>query len=453
MNNTEIRKKDKKDGKNEKIKSAQNILIRGGNVLTFSEKFGGARASVRDVLVQGGRISEIAENISPDTAVEIVDASGLWVVPGLVDIHCHLREPGYEYKEDIASGAAAAAAGGFSTICCMANTEPVNDNAVVTSYILQKAAMAGSVRVRPIAALTKGLRGEELTEVGELAAAGAVALSDDGKSVKNAARLRLALCYAKRFGLPVISHPEDTELTGDGLMNEGDWSTALGLAGITRAAEETIVARDCMLAELEGSAIHIAHVSTRGGAEIVRRMKARGARVTCETAPHYLYATDEWVRDYDTNTKVNPPLRTDDDRDALIEALRDGTIDCIATDHAPHHMDEKNVEYAIAASGISGFETALSLCWSALVAPGHLTPEQLFEKWTVRPAEILHLGAGTLEVGGNADIALIDPDATWTVDPAHFVSRGKNSPFGGHTLDAVVRRTYAGGVLAYENGR
>jgi dihydroorotase len=420
----------------------KNILIKGGRILTP----GGVTEG--DLLVAGGRIEAVGGDLRDDGA-EIVPAAGLWVVPGLVDIHCHLREPGFEHKEDIASGVAAAAKGGFTTVCCMANTDPVNDNAVVTEFIKRRAEEAGPVRVLPIAAVTKGLRGEELTEMGELSEAGAAAVSDDGQSVRNAQRMRLALSYAKRFGLVVISHPEDENLVDGGVMNEGYWSTALGLPGVTRAAEETIIARDCMLAALEKARLHVAHVSTAGGADIVRRAKSAGTPVTCETAPHYLYATDEWVQGYDANTKVNPPLRTEADRAALIEALKDGTIDCIATDHAPHHLDDKNVEYAIASSGISGFETALSICWTALVRPGHLTPEQLFDKLTRAPARVLGIDAGALDAGSRADIAIIDPDGEWIVDPAKLVSRGKNTPFAGKTLSAVVKFTIAGGMIIY----
>ncbi|MDR0653806.1 MAG: dihydroorotase [Synergistaceae bacterium] len=418
------------------------FLIKGGVVVTP----GGMKGL--DLMIEAGRISRVGENLTAD-GFRTIDATDMIVSPGLVDIHCHLREPGYEEKEDIASGAAAAAKGGFTSVCCMANTNPVNDNAVVTEFIKKKAAMAGPVRVHPIAAITKNLAGEELTEAGDLAEAGAVALSDDGKCVRNAMRMRLALSYAKRFGLKVISHPEDTDLTDGGLMNEGYWSTALGLPGITRAAEETMIARDCILAEAENTGIHIAHVSTRGGAEIIRQAKRRNAAVTCETAPHYIYATDEWVKDYDTNTKVSPPLRAEDDRAAIIEALADGTIDCIATDHAPHHIDDKNVEYAIAANGISGFETAFSICWTVLVKGGILSPEELFRKMTSAPAEILGLDAGIIKEGSIADIAIVSPDAEWTVDPSKFVSRGHNSPFGGRMLSGMVKCTIAGGEIVY----
>ncbi|MDR3353457.1 MAG: dihydroorotase [Synergistaceae bacterium] len=423
--------------------NGKNIyLIKGGDV------FSGGETKKRDVLIRDGVIEAIGEGLECPEA-EVVDAPGMWIVPGLVDIHCHLREPGFEYKEDIASGSAAAAAGGFTTVCCMANTDPVNDNAVVTRYIKERAREVGIVRVRPVAALTKGLRGEELTEAGELAEAGAVALSDDGRSVRNAHRMRLALSYAKRFGLRVISHPEDTDLVNEGVMNEGYWSTALGLPGITRAAEETVIVRDIMLAALEDTCIHIAHVSTAGGAEIIREAKRRGVRVTCETAPHYIYATDEMVKEYDSNTKVNPPLRTEADRAALIEALLDGTIDCIATDHAPHHLDDKRAEYAIASNGISGFETAFAICWTALVKPGHMTPETLITKMTSAPADILGLDAGRLEQGLAADLAVIDTGAEWTVDPSKFASRGKNTPFAGHVLTGLVKRTFCGGRPVY----
>ncbi|MDR1510251.1 MAG: dihydroorotase [Synergistaceae bacterium] len=418
------------------------FLIKGGKIATPDGIMKGC------VRIEGGRIAAVSADLPADGA-DIVDASGMLVTPGLVDLHCHLREPGYEEKEDIASGTTAAAKGGFASICCMANTNPVNDNAVVTEFIKKKAALAGPVHVYPIAAITKNLAGEELTEVGELVEAGAAALSDDGKCVRNAQRMRLALSYAKRFGIRVISHPEDTDLTDGGLMNEGYWSTAIGLPGITRAAEETMIARDCTLAEVEHTGVHIAHVSTAGGAEIIRQAKRRGVRVTCETAPHYIYATDELVRGYDTNTKVNPPLRAEDDRRALIEALLDGTIDCIATDHAPHHADDKNVEYAIASSGISGFETAFSICWTVLVKGGYMTAEKLLEKMTSAPAKILGLDTGTIAPGCPADVAIIDPDAEWTVDPDKFASRGHNTPFGGRTLSGVVKCTIAGGKIAF----
>ncbi|MDR1048709.1 MAG: dihydroorotase [Synergistaceae bacterium] len=405
-----------------------------------------------DLLIEDGKIA--AAGASPDAeewaGAEVFDASGLLVSPGLIDLHAHLREPGHEYKETIASGTRAAARGGFTAVCCMANTHPVNDTASVTTLIREKAEREGSVRVYPIGAATKGLKGEELTEMGELSEAGAVAISDDGKSIADANRMRLVLCYARHFGLPVVNHPEDSALVNGGAMNEGYWSTVLGLPGITRAAEETVIARDCALAELEGAHLHVAHVSTAGGAEIVRSFKARGAKITAETAPHYLYATDAWVQGYDTNTRVNPPLRTEADVKALIAALKDGTIDCIATDHAPHHIDDKNVEYALADVGISGFETALGVSWTALVVPGHMTPERLLEKMTAAPAKVFSLPGGTLALGEPADVTLIDPAAEWTVDTGTFLSKGKNNPFHGRKLTGRAIRVYVGGKLAFE---
>ena len=322
--------------------------------------------------------------------------------------------------------------------------------AAVTQLIRLKAVSESVVRVYPIAAATKGLKGEELTEMGELKESGAVAVSDDGKSIIDANRMRLVMSYAAHFGLPVVNHPEDPNLVNGGVMNEGYWSTVLGMPGATRVAEESIIARDCMLAELEGAHLHVAHVSTAGGAEIVRQFKARGAKITAETAPHYLYATDAWVEGYDTNTRVNPPLRTDKDVEALIAALKDGTIDCIATDHAPHHADEKNVEYAVAASGISGLETALGVCWTALVVPGHLTPEQLVSKMSAAPAKIFSLPAGRLEVGQPADVTLIDPSAEWVVDVNEFLSKGKNNPFDGKKLTGKVVATWVEGKCVYD---
>ena len=422
------------------------LLIKNGTLVTPE----GLKKA--DLLVEDGNISAMASSLEETAEAEICDATGLLVSPGLIDLHVHLREPGYEYKEDIATGTRAAARGGFTAICCMANTNPVNDTTAVTALIKMKAEREGIVHVHPIAAVTKGMKGEELTEMGELKEAGIVAVSDDGKSVLNPGRMRLALSYARHFGLPVVSHPEDPDLVGNGIMNEGYWSTVLGMPGITRVAEESIIARDCMLAELEGAHLHVAHVSTAGGAEIVRQFKAKGARITAETAPHYLYATDAWVEGYDTNTRVNPPLRTEKDAEALIEALKDGTIDCIATDHAPHHADEKNVEYALAATGISGLETALGVCWTALVTPGHLTPAELLRKMTGAPAEIFSLSGGTLEVGKDADIVLIDPQSEWVVDVDEFASKGKNNPFNGKNLTGRVVKTFVKGRCVYELG-
>jgi dihydroorotase len=427
------------------------ILIKNGTIVTPNGQQKG------DLLIEDGKIAALGGELDAKTSenAQVHDASGLLVSPGLVDLHCHLREPGYEYREDIASGTMAAARGGFTSVCCMANTNPVNDNSSVTEFINEKARKTGVVRVFPIGAATKGMKGEELTEMGDLKDAGIVAVSDDGKSISNAGRMRLVMSYARHFGLTVVDHPEDCDLVGGGVMNEGYWSTILGLPGATRVAEESIIARNCMLAELEGAHLHVAHVSTAGGADIVRQFKARGVRVTAETAPHYLYATDAWVEGYDTSTRVNPPLRTENDITALIEALKDGTIDCIATDHAPHHVDDKNMEFALAVTGISGLETALAVCWTALVIPGHLAPEKLLAKMTVAPAAIFPLPgvSGKLEPDEPADITLIDPKAEWTVDAAEFASKGKNTPFQGKKLTGRVVATYAAGKRVYEAKR
>lgn len=405
-----------------------------------------------DILIDEGKVVGIRENVEVSVD-EVIDATGKWVLPGLVDAHCHLREPGYEYKEDISSGTRSAAAGGFTSVACMANTNPVIDNAAMVNYIKSMAMAKGVVKVYPIAAVTKGQKGEELTEMGELKEAGAVALSDDGKPIMSSQLMRLALQYAKGLDMLVISHCEDLSLVGDGVMNEGYMSTMLGLKGITRAAEEVMVARDIILAETLDAPIHIAHVSTRGSVELIRQAKRRGVKVTCETAPHYFSATDAWVDGYDANTKVNPPLRTDDDVEAIKEGLKDGTIDIIATDHAPHHRDDKEVEYSLAANGISGFETAFSLAYTNLVEAGILSMVELVQKMSKRPAEILNIDAGTIQVGKFADIIVVDLDKEYTVDVSKFYSKGKNSPFHGHTLKGRVIYTIVDGRVVVKDGR
>ncbi len=403
-----------------------------------------------DILVDGKEIIEIASEISTVADVTI-DAAGKCVLPGFVDAHCHLREPGYEYKEDIGSGTRSAAAGGFTSIACMPNTHPAVDNAALVNFIKMRALEERAAKVYPIAAVTKGLKGEELTEMWELKKAGAVALSDDGKPIMNAGIMRLALQYARGFNMLIISHCEDLQLTGDGVMNEGYMSTVLGVKGITRAAEEVMVARDIILAETLKTPVHIAHVSTRGSVELIRQAKKRGVKVTCETAPHYFSAADEWVDGYDADTKVNPPLRTADDVEAIIDGLKDGTIDIIATDHAPHHRDEKEVEYSLAASGISGFETAFSLAYTHLVEPGVISLHQLVEKMSTRPADILNIDGGRLQVGKTADITVVDPAKEYTVDVSQFHSKGKNSPFHGRTLKGKVVHTIVDGRVVMEN--
>lgn len=421
-------------------------ILRGGRVIDPSQNLDG----VMDVLIEDGRIAELCAHAQEDGA-EVIDVSGLCVLPGLVDIHCHLRDPGFEYKEDIATGTRSAAAGGFTSICCMPNTNPVNDCAAVTRYILERAATVGSgVHVYPIGAISKGLKGGELAEIGTMKEAGIVAISDDGKPVVNSNLMRLALIYADHFDVPVVSHSEDPDLVDGGVMNEGYMSTLLGLRGTTRAAEEVMIARDILVAEAYGKRIHLCHVSTKGGVQLIREAKARGVRVTAETAPHYIGATDAWVEGYDTNTRVNPPLRTEEDRLAVIAGLVDGTLDCIATDHAPHHADEKNVEYPLAASGMVGFETAFAVCYTELVEKGYMDLPRLVSLMTCKPARILNLPAGTLAPGARADIALVDPARSWTVDAAKLHSRSKNTPFDGRTYTGRVKRTLCAGRTIYE---
>ena len=423
-----------------------SILIRGGRVIDSKNGFDG----IADVLVMDGKIAAIGENLDAQD-VKTLDASGKVVAPGFIDMHCHLRDPGQEYKEDIISGTKSAARGGFTGVCCMPNTKPVNDNASVTRYILEKAEKKGSgVHVYPVGAISKDLEGKEMAEIGRMKEAGIIAISDDGKPVSNSNLLRLAMQYADYFNVFIMSHSEDKNLVGDGVMNEGFISTKLGLPGITRAAEEVMIARDILVAEAEGKRIHLCHVSTKGGVQLVREAKARGVRVTAETAPHYIGATDEWVMGYDSNCRVNPPLREEMDRQACIAGLVDGTLDVIATDHAPHHQDEKRVEFHVAASGISGFETAFCVSNTELVRAGHLTLAQLIEKMSVKPAQLLGVPGGELTVGAAADVVVLDPEQEITVNAAEFVSRGHNTPFDGRTYFGTVCATLVGGRVIYQ---
>jgi dihydroorotase len=430
------------------------ILIRGGRVLDPCTTLD---AEV-DILIDAGKIAHIGPDaaeaawrlhgLATQPPLEVIEAQGLLVVPGLIDIHTHLRDPGYEYKESIETGSAAAVAGGFTSIACMANTNPVNDHAAVTEHILDKARSVGLAQIFPVGAVSVGLAGERLAEIGELKQAGVVAISDDGKSVMNSQLMRRALEYAGMFGLPVISHCEDTYLSAHGVMHEGRVSTALGLHGIPAQAEDVMVARDIALAELTGGRLHIAHVSTAGAVRLVRDAKARGLRVTAEVTPHHVLLTDDAVCGYDPNTKMYPPLRAAADVEALRQALQDGTIDAIATDHAPHDLADKEVEFDQAPVGIIGLETALPLTLR-LVEDGVLSLREAIAKLTWGPAQTLGLAKGTLQVGADADVTLIDARAEYVVDRREFRSKARNTPFHGWTLRGRALMTICGGKVVY----
>ncbi len=421
-----------------------NLMIKGGRVIDPSQGID----DILDILVDGGRIKEIGKGLAAPSGAEIVDAAGMYVVPGLVDIHVHFRDPGQEYKEDIVSGTTSAVAGGFTTVCCMPNTNPVIDGKAVATYIISKARAEGLCNVFPIGTITQGMQGERMSEMGELKEAGCVAVSDDGKPVKNPELMRRALQYAAGIGIMVVSHSEELELVGEGVMNEGFTSTELGLKGIPRIAEEIAIAREALLSEYTGAPIHICHVSSKGSVRIIRDAKARGVKITCETAPHYFSLTDDAVRGYNTNAKMNPPLREADDVAAIKEGLKDGTIDCIATDHAPHHLDEKDVEFNEAMNGIVGLETALPLSLK-LVDEGVLTLQQLVEKMSCKPSALLGLDCGTLKPGSPADITVIDPKKQWTVTEETLNSKSKNSPWLGEVMTGAPACTVVAGKVVF----
>ncbi|HUI66679.1 MAG TPA: dihydroorotase [Nitrospirota bacterium] len=419
-----------------------DILIKNGHIIDPVNKVD----EKLDILVSAGKIAKIEKSGTlPANGGQVIDASGKFVVPGLIDMHVHLREPGFEYKETIATGTAAAKAGGFTSVCCMPNTNPVNDNRSITEFILAQA-RSSSARVFPIGAVTKGSKGEELAEMGELHDAGCVAISDDGKPVMNASMMRHAMEYSRIFDMLIISHCEDSTLSFKGVMNDGIVSTELGLRGIPRAAEDVMTARDISLAELTGGRLHIAHVSTAGSVRLIRDAKSRGVKVTAETCPHYFSLTEEAVRGYNTLAKMNPPLRTGDDVAAIRQGLKDGTIDVIATDHAPHAMDEKSGEFDYAPFGIVGLETALGLTLK-LVQEGVFSMTEVIRKLSVNPALILKLEKGTLSVDADADITMIDSNEDWTVDASQFKSKSKNTPFDGWKLRGKAVRTIVGGKL------
>jgi dihydroorotase len=428
---------------------SEAIFIEGGRVIDPASGVDG----VRTVVVREGRIAEVAERVERPRDARAVDARGRWVTPGFVDLHVHLREPGQEYKETVETGTRAAVAGGFTAVCAMPNTRPVNDNASVTELVLARAAAAGLARVYPVGAISKGSEGQELAEYGELLAAGCVALSDDGRPVMSSGLMRRALEYARAFGLPLTVHEEDLGLVGEGVMHEGVTSTRLGLRGIPGAAEEVMVLRDLALAELTGGRLHVAHVSTRGAVRALREAKARGLRVTAEVTPHHLALVDEDVArsGYSTDFKMAPPLRSAEDVAACRAGLADGTLDAIATDHAPHSAVEKEVEFDAASNGVIGLETAFPVCL-ALVREGVIPERRLVEALTSGPAAAFGLPGGSLARGAPADVAVLDPAAEWTLDPDRLRSRSRNTPWKGKRLVGRCTMTLVGGRVVHEEG-
>ncbi|RMH19361.1 MAG: dihydroorotase [Acidobacteria bacterium] len=418
-------------------------LIRGGRLVDPSQGLD----EELDLLLEDGVVARLGAGLEPPPGAAVTDARGLVVTPGLIDVHVHLREPGHEYKETVESGLMAAAAGGFTAVACMPNTEPVNDNRSVTEHVLRQAARHPYARVHPIGAISKGQKGEELAEFGEMVAAGVVAVSDDGWPVKNAHLMRRALEYARHFDLTVIQHAEDLELTGDGVMHEGEWSTRLGLPGIPGAAEDVMVARDLLLAELTGGRYHVAHLSTGHSLELVREARRRGVRVSCEVTPHHLLLSDRAVAEqsFSSHTKMKPPLRSQHDVEALLAGLADGTVDAIASDHAPHHPDEKDVQFSAAPFGIVGLETTVSLCLDRLVHGGVIPLPRLIELLSTGPARVLGLPGGSLAPGQVADVTLLDLERRITVDPTTFRSKGRNTPFAGWTLRGAPAATFLAG--------
>lgn len=422
------------------------LLLRGGRVVDPTRALDG----VRDVRLVDGAVAEIGEGLDASDDTRVLDCDGLVVAPGLIDVHVHLREPGEEHKETITSGARSAAAGGFTAVCAMPNTDPPIDDPAAVGYVAAQGRRAGAARVYPVGCISVGRAGERLALIGEMVDAGAVAITDDGNPVMNSGLMKLALQYAQAFDIPVADHPEDIGLSARGHMNAGLMSTRLGLPGKPNASEDIHVARDLLLAELTGGHIHLQHISTRYGVEAIRRAKDRGVRVTAEASPHHLILTEAAVEGYRTEAKMNPPLRSEADREAVRAGVADGTLDTIATDHAPHHYDEKEAAFADAPFGIVGLETALGLVLTHVVGEGVIDLPTMIERMSCQPARAFGLPGGTLADGSPADVTVFDPEAAWTVDPAAFVSKSRNTPFGGWELKGVVRWTVVGGQVVHE---
>ncbi|MGF7185727.1 dihydroorotase [Desulfitispora alkaliphila] len=425
-----------------------NISIKGSKIF-YNGKF-----QEGNLLVKDGTVETLQpKDYKISEKYKVIEVGDNLVVPGLVDMHVHLREPGFEAKETIATGTRSAAAGGFTSVACMPNTNPAIDNKGIVDTVINKAKREGVVRTYPVGAITIQRAGKKLVEMVDMKQGGAVAFSDDGNTLMNANLMRMALEYSKAIDVPIIAHCEEESMLSGGVMNEGHNSCILGLPGISNQVEDIIVARDLMLAEMTNAKLHIAHVSTKGAVELIRQAKVRGVKVTAEVAPHHLTLTDSSVIGYDTNTKVNPPLRTQEDIEALISGLKEGVIDCIATDHAPHTKDEKNVEYANAPFGMVGLETVLSIVATKLVEPGHLTWEEVIEKMSTKPCEVLNIPGGKLENGTNADITIIDPNHEWTINKDEFISKGKNTPFDGWKVKGKAIMTIVAGQIVMEKGK